>query len=259
MHRTREDCSRRHYHQGEEEVRGLHHAKASIPVHHLLREIQPNANQQDYVQRWLAQTAEELPEAAAMAPQKHGAKEIHVPSKLPSMQRPEFPLFLQNKDHECHLPEWDGHEKRGKYGIEVSSETESSFLERGHAPKACANERGYAENVSPKAASPPQERRKRKRSPSPAIEAGSVTSVERPKGAYERRARHKTKEDRYDVKKKLERKEGRSRPKKEKKRAKMSKKAGENPTHNFESKKVANERLTASACMPNSCLLLTLE
>lgn len=172
--------------------------------------------------------------------------EIHVQSKLPSMQRPEFPPFLQNKDHERHLLERDGHEKRGKCGIEVSSE--SSFLERG-----------YAENVSPKAASPPQERRKRKRSPSPAIEAGSVTSVERPKGAYERRARHKTKEDRYDVKKKVERKGGRSRPKKEKKRAKMSKKAGENPMHNFETKNVADERLTASACMPNSCLLLTLE
>lgn len=248
-HRSQEHSSHRrhHHHRGEDQARGSRDAKAPIqPVHRILREMQePSVKQGDYVQRWLAQTADELPETAVFVPDKHGAKEIPVQSKVPSKQRPKFPLFLQNKDSDhdqCHLEQG----KHGTYRIEVSSE--SSFLERGHAPEARVriNEREHLENLKPEVVSSPQKKLKRKRSSSPTVVGRDfVTSVEKPKEVFERRARHKTREDRYDVKKNPEKKERRSRPKKERENGKMVKNS-EDLMHKFESKHVGNERLTAT-------------
>lgn len=72
---------------------------------------------------------------------------------------------------------------------------------------------------------------------------------------FEKRARHKTREDLYEPKKKKEKKsrkngdEQRPKQKRQKKgdRKKAAKKASENLMHNFQSKNIGQERLTVSS------------
>lgn len=149
---------------------------------------------------------------------------------------------------------------RGRNRYEVENSSESSFLERGHAPPPQADNNRKEQEVSKENdiseqedVSRQQERRKRRRSPSPDVEVSPIRNNKR-KETFEKRARHKTNEDRYDPKKRAE-KEKEKREKKEEKskrvkksgRQKESKIPGETLMKNFESKNVANDRLTVSS------------
>lgn len=171
-------------------------------------------------------------------------------------KRPTFPQFLQIKSHDPQRLQRDDGKNNGlgKHCLEVSSE--SSFLERGHAPEAKTNtkKRRHADDsFDPETVSHHESNRKRKRSLTPSVEVRSP-SRDRPKETFERRARHKTKEDRYEPKSRTEKqgKERKSKPRTEKKgeRRKASKKTGEDLMRNFESKYIGNDRLTASIWLP---------
>lgn len=86
-------------------------------------------------------------------------------------------------------------------------------------------------------------------------DVGSVSSEEnRPEEIFEKRARHKTKEDRYEPKKKRqksekpsEKKRPSTKPEKKSDRRKAARKAGEDLIRNFSSKNIGQERLTVSS------------
>lgn len=185
---------------------------------------------------------------------------LDIPSRSneTSAHRPKFPQFLQTKGHNHQQLEMEDVDKRGrrKYDLEVSSE--SSFLERGHAPltkadKTRKEQASKEDDISEQEEVPRQEeRRKRRRSPSPNTEVSPIKDNKREE-IFEKRARHKTKEDRYDPKKraekereKMEKKEKKSKRAKKGDRRKESKMPGETLMKNFESKNLANDRLTVS-------------
>lgn len=95
-------------------------------------------------------------------------------------------------------------------------------------------------------------RKRRKNEPSIATSNSSQSSLVQPKQeTFERRARHKTKEDRYDTKHKSSKAEVIDKPAKtrrEKKgdRKKAARKASEDLMNNFASNKIGQDRLTVS-------------
>lgn len=177
---------------------------------------------------------------------------LPLQSDDPASRRPTFPRFLEDKSLDPHQLERNRSKKNDRKKYESHVSPESSFLERGHAPEANTDivERrdGTKEDDSfeQETTSHIGDSRKRKRSPTPSTAVRSP-SRERPKETFERRPRHKTKEDRYEPKKKTEkeRKSNRKKPKKGE-LTKGTKKAGETLMHNFTSKHVGNDRLTAS-------------
>jgi hypothetical protein len=86
------------------------------------------------------------------------------------------------------------------------------------------------------------------------ISTSSFASPTAKREVFEKRARHKTREDRYEPKKKVKRRQNdeegnRPRKKREKKgdRKKAAKKAGEDLVRKFSSKSIGQERLTVSS------------
>jgi len=84
---------------------------------------------------------------------------------------------------------------------------------------------------------------------SESLSSSSSSSSRHREEKFERRKRHKTREDKYDLKKRgTESKGGKTRTKREKKgdRNRAAKKAGEDLMHKFSSKSIGQERLTVS-------------
>ncbi len=106
-------------------------------------------------------------------------------------------------------------------------------------------------------------KQKRRRTPSPSIrEASSESDLPKPEEIFEKRKRHKTKEDRYEVKEKKRKTDDekevkkRSKPFKRSDAAKATRAAGEDLIRSFKSDKIAQDRLTV--CYKHVFHLLTL-
>lgn len=140
-----------------------------------------------------------------------------------------------------------------------NSSTDSSILEAVPQPR---NHSATKHNTKPDAVGDHNRgttAHKKQRISSKAPEASSYSSVAGipRKETFERRARHKTREDRYDPNKKNKQKKGgeddkRQKKKKETKseRRKANKRAGEDLMRNFSSKSIGQERLTVSNKFP---------
>ncbi|CZT47451.1 uncharacterized protein RSE6_08013 [Rhynchosporium secalis] len=192
----------------------------------------------DYVRQWLAQISGDINENEALVTRDTNqgvTKAINAehPSRRTSADSVNLPRLLKGK------------RKR-------HSSSDSSLLEVPVRPRSYQSNR-----VDPKLASlkPPEKRptppRKRQRVEASDSGVTNHSDVLGPaKETFEKRARHKTREDRYEPKKKEAKSkrndEKPSRKKREKRgdRKKIAKKSGEELIQNFSSKNISQDRLT---------------
>jgi hypothetical protein len=135
-----------------------------------------------------------------------------------------------------------------------SSSSDSSLLEPAVKLKLDQVIRGQVKpDISEEQEKPsPHLQKKRKTEPS---DEGTSVQFSNPLETFEKRPRRKTRDDRYEPKKKMKKSEKpnegkRSRTKGEKgDKKKAAKKAGEDLMHNFSSNRIAQERLTVSICL----------
>jgi len=220
----------------------------------------------DYVRRWLVQTE----------------KESHVNGdKLDALQKQSRKLSPHHKTGtwlaESHLliqaaEREDGpskeHSKFGnfshlQFGLEDSNErrktkrkpnssSDSSLLEAPPRPKPLPLLFKETIQKSPKFSQQAHQDHKKRKAETFEPDISSLSSLPSTrKETFEKRARHKTKEDRYEPKTKLsksdkttEKKRSKSKNKGDRKRA--AKKAGEDLIRNFSSKNIGQDRLTVS-------------
>jgi hypothetical protein len=136
-----------------------------------------------------------------------------------------------------------------------SSSSDSSLLEPAVKSKLDQVIRGQVKPDISEEQEKPSSHLQKKRKTEPSDEGTSV-QFSNPLETFEKRLRHKTRDDRYEPKEKKKKSEKpsegkRSRTKREKKgdRKKAAKKAGEDLMRNFSSNRIAQERLTVSICL----------
>jgi hypothetical protein len=144
---------------------------------------------------------------------------------------------------------------RSKLKRRHDSSSDSSLLEVAIKPKLHPLGRERSEhNITEEQEAPsiqPKKKRKFVSSDSGAFDESSVSSTPR-EGNFEKRARHKTREERYEPKEKKsrnsdrvgERKRSKTRREKRGDRKKRAKRAGEELMYNFSSNSIGQERLT---------------
>jgi hypothetical protein len=134
-----------------------------------------------------------------------------------------------------------------------NSSSDSSLL----GPPTRLKSQQLVKEVSRRAASDPQEdgstpprKKQRIASSDSGIPIPSSVSSNAVQQSFEKRARHKTREDRYEPKKETKSKKARGGKSSKKKREKSSQKAGRKSgtdlVHNFSSKSISQDRLTVS-------------
>ncbi|KAL2064991.1 hypothetical protein VTL71DRAFT_4131 [Oculimacula yallundae] len=195
----------------------------------------------DYVRRWLAQTEREPNQSEQLGPteftfdqgQTRGAY-----AKIPS-----HGLILDSANSHGILKE-----KRKRH-----SSSDSSLLEVPARPRSYQLKRDDPQPAlfNPPEIQPTPTRKKQRVGSSDSSLTNRSDVPDHTKETFERRARHKTREDRYEAKKKEPKKsktrgETPSRKKREKRgdRAKVAKKAGEELIQKFNSKNISQDRLT---------------
>lgn len=216
----------------------------------------------DYVRRWLMQTDEEANQKisdSCVARQK-APSQYPFPAALIGMvsadvsrcssdlvePRAHIEIGLQYPTVEGALPVVPSRKKRKHH-----ASSDSSLLEApvGVLPQPLRGSDIKTENPTREPCSN-HHRKKRKREASVFGTSISSASPNPKQEIFERRPRHKTREDRYEPKKKAKKgskdEERRLKKKKEKKgdRKKAAKKAGEDLMRNFSSKRISQERLT---------------
>ncbi|TVY36478.1 hypothetical protein LOCC1_G005395 [Lachnellula occidentalis] len=200
----------------------------------------------DYVRRWLIHNEQE----------QSAADERSKGVERPHRREDDLLNARLNVGHFAHgqFAQEDSGERR-KYKRKQNSSSDSSLLEVPVPPKP---QRSIPENRKDE----PLERRqhelqihkKRKAEPIESDTADLSDQSSPPKETFEKRARHKTKEDRYEPKKKrhrsaktVEKKRSTTKPEKRRGRKKTAKEAGEDFIRNFSSKSIGQERLTVSS------------
>jgi hypothetical protein len=218
----------------------------------------------DYVRRWLTHTEKEIQpgdrksevvlKQSSKLCSRHGASTfalashllIHVVGREDSASKG-HPAFGNFAHPQIGLEDNDGRRKPKR---RHNSSSDSSLLEAPVRPKS--RPLSVEEKIDRSPETPQQaQQHQKKRKPEPVeLDIPSLSSLpSTPKETFEKRARHKTKEDRYDPKKKRSKSEKatekkRSKPKKKGDRKKAAKKAGEDLIRNFTSKNIGQERLT---------------
>ncbi|PBP19596.1 hypothetical protein BUE80_DR009575 [Diplocarpon rosae] len=146
----------------------------------------------------------------------------------------------------AHIYEDQQISTRGKRRHKSSSD--SSLLEVPMRPQTTRLKRDDPHPTISKRRDQPTFRKKQKMPHSDHGSSSHASSHNPPRETFEKRARHKTREDRYEPKKKEERSEktGEARKKRENRgdRRRAAKKSGEKLMQNFSSKNVARDRLT---------------
>jgi hypothetical protein len=168
------------------------------------------------------------------AEREDGASKNHLP--FGNFTHPQF-----------GLEENDGRRKPKR---RHNSSSDSSLLEAPVRPKSRSLLVKEVNNKSPETPQQGQKHHKKRKAEPAELDISSLSSLpSTPKETFDKRPRHKTKEDRYEPKKKHAKSEKtaeKKRSKLEKKgdRKNAAKKAGEDLIRNFTSKNIGQERLT---------------
>ncbi|KAG4438521.1 hypothetical protein IFR05_005995 [Cadophora sp. M221] len=236
-HRSSKDRDRRaHKDPSRAEARPGHPA-AKLPKESLGMAL---SGDNDYVRRWLAQTESDTNQCDSLVSRETSNQERNRGAHV------EYPAHRTPLD----LAIASGPSKRKR---KHDSSSDSSLLEAPIRPLSHQWKQDGPRSVSPRQPENQQTtpRKKGKVASSDSGLSSHPATPSPPKETFEKRARHKTREDRYEPKKK-DKKSGKitgeksSRKKREKRgdRKKAARKAGDELMQNFSSKSIAQDRLT---------------
>ncbi|KAE9381414.1 hypothetical protein N431DRAFT_551514 [Stipitochalara longipes BDJ] len=194
----------------------------------------------DYIRKWLVHTHEEANQKRSDSRRARQKTLNYVGLKTDVEVEFRYPIIGEGLG---------GESSRRKRKHHTSSD--SSLLQAPIGPKLQPAQGSNFEEIHLAREEVSDRPQKKRRTEAPVSERTSSISSTPKQEIFERRARHKTREDRYEPKKKVKKRpkdvdEKQPRKKKEKRgdRKEAAKKAGEDLVRNFSSKSIGQERLT---------------
>ncbi|KAL5320794.1 hypothetical protein ACEPPN_011604 [Leptodophora sp. 'Broadleaf-Isolate-01'] len=236
-HRSSKDLDRRAHKDPSRAEARPGYPTAKLPKENLEMALSGDS---DYVRRWLAQTECDTNQGEGLVTRETSNQEWNrvAHAEYPSRRTPR------------NLAIAPGPSKRKR---KHDSSSDSSLLEVPIRPQSHQWKQDDPRSISPRRPEnqPTTPRKKQKVASSDSGLSSHPATPSPPKETFEKRARHKTREDRYEPRKKEKRQgkiavEKSSRKKREKRgdRKKAARKAGEELMQNFSSKSIAQDRLT---------------